>query len=153
MKYSYLRCWVTQRMTGTGSLKDCPYWVICLSEESAKVHILLKTCGEKRLVIYNSQYQLAKGCLKFYWTFSDLTTKTVAMKGREILWGIYLILFKENIFNYPFSYWKHWVILYISFEQVFLGLENLCENFNNILENAFNRGNLYYKNDINFELK
>jgi len=43
--------------------------------------------------------------------------------------------------------------LYISFEQVFLGLENLCENFNNILENAFNRGNLYYKNDINFELK
>jgi hypothetical protein len=40
-----------------------------------------------------------------------------------------------------------------SFVQVFLGLENLWENFNNIFENAFNHGNFYYKNDNNFTLK
>jgi hypothetical protein len=40
-----------------------------------------------------------------------------------------------------------------SFEQVFLELHNLCENFNNILESALNRGNFYYKNNINFCIK
>lgn len=36
-------------------------------------------------------------------------------------------------------------VRFSSFEQVFLGLENLCEYFNNILENAFNPGKFIIK--------
>jgi hypothetical protein len=78
------------------------------------------------------------------------------MKGSEILWGICQILFKEKYFlKLIFLLLKivENIVHVSSFVQVFLGLENLCENFNNIFGNAFNHGKFYYKNDNNFTLK
>jgi hypothetical protein len=60
------------------------------------------------------------------------------------------ILFKDTFFllKTPGKF-----LHFPSFEQVFLGLENLCENFNNISEIAINRDNVYYKNTLIFVLK
>jgi len=76
-----------------------------------------------------------------------LTTKTVEMEESEIFW-VTVNFYSKNIFlKITFFLLKilgnfsHFSL----FEQVFLGLKNLCENFNNILQNAFNRSNFIKK--------
>jgi hypothetical protein len=62
---------------------------------------------------------------------------------------------KEIFFKHTFFLLKTLgnFVKFSSFEQVFLGLESLCESFNNILKSVNNHGNLCYKNYINFCIK